>query len=90
MTNPKMAEGLEKLIATVEDTNKRLADYEVRNKTLARDLRDANGKLASVERASEKGAETAMKHATNISTKVMDKLAEPKPFELPPSKLSCS
>ena len=28
-----------------------------------------------------------MKHATDISTKVMDKLAEPKPFEIPPSKL---
>ena len=86
-TNPKMAEGLEKLIATVEDMNKRLQDYEVRNKTLARDLRDANAKLASIEKASEKGTETAMKHATEISTKVMDKLAEPKPYEVAPSKL---
>ena len=86
-TDSKMAEGLEKLIATMDDMNKRLAEHEVRNKTLARDLRDANAKLASVEKASEKGAETAMKHATEISTKVMDKLAEPKPFEIPPSKL---
>ena len=86
-TDSKMAEGIEKLIATMDDMNKRLAEYEVRNKTLARDLRDANAKLASVEKASEKGAETAMKHATEISTKVMDKLAEPKPFEIPPSKL---
>ena len=68
--NPKMAEGLEKLIATVDDMNKRLADYKARN-SLARDLRGATAKLASVERVSQKGAETAMKHATDSSTKTV-------------------
>ena len=80
-----MAKRLEKLIAGVEDMNNRLADYEARNKSLTRHLRDTNTKLASVERASEKGAETAMKHTTKISTKVMDKLAEPKLFDIGPS-----
>ena len=38
--NPKMTEGLEKLIATVEDMNKRLAEHKARYKSQARDLRD--------------------------------------------------
>ena len=49
-------------------------------KNLERDLKEAYAKINSVERASEKGAETVIDHATEISTKVMEKLAKPKPF----------